>query len=147
VSDDIERRQTFNTAIAAVMELSNTISRSTDDSDQGRAVTQEALVAAVQLLSPIVPHIADVLLTELTGSAQTDNWPSVDEKALERDSIDMVVQVNGKVRGRIHVAADADKAIIVQMALAEANVQKHMEGKAVRKEIVVPGKLVNLVVG
>lgn len=147
VSDDIERRQTFNTAIAAVMELSNSISRAKDDSEQGRAVIQEALVAAVQLLSPIVPHIADVLLTELTGDAQTDNWPSFDEQALVRDSIDMVVQVNGKVRARINVAANAEKAVIVQLALAEANVQKHMDGKAVRKEIVVPGKLVNLVVG
>jgi len=147
VSDDIERRQTFNTAIAAVMELSNSISRASDTSEQGRAVIQEALVSALQLLSPIVPHVADVLLTELTGSAQTDNWPSFDEKAMERDSIDMVVQVNGKVRARINVAADADKAVIVQLALAESNVQKHMEGKAVRKEIVVPGKLVNLVVG
>ena len=147
VSDDIERRQTFNTAIAAVMELSNSISRASDTSEQGRAVIQEALVSAVQLLSPIVPHVADVLLTELTGSAQTDNWPAFDEKAMERDSIDMVVQVNGKVRARINVAADADKAVIVQLALAESNVQKHMEGKAVRKEIVVPGKLVNLVVG
>jgi len=147
VSDDIERRQTFNTAIAAVMELSNSISRAKDDSEQGRAVIQEALVAAVQLLSPIVPHIADVLLTELTGNAQTDNWPSFDEQALVRDSIDMVVQVNGKVRARINVAANAEKAVIVQLALAEANVQKHMDGKAVRKEIVVPGKLVNLVVG
>ena len=101
----------------------------------------------MQLLSPIVPHVADVLLTELTGSAQADNWPKFDESALERDSVDLVVQVNGKLRARINVAADADKAVIVQMALAEPNVQKHMEGKAVRKEIVVPGKLVNLVVG
>jgi leucyl-tRNA synthetase len=147
VSDDIERRQTFNTAIAAVMELSNSISRAADTSEQGRAVIQEALVAGVQLLSPIVPHVADVLLTELTGSAQADNWPKFDESALERDSVDLVVQVNGKLRARINVSADADKAVIVQMALAEPNVQKHMEGKAVRKEIVVPGKLVNLVVG
>ncbi len=147
VSDDIERRQTFNTAIAAVMELSNSISRAADTSEQGRAVIHEALVAGVQLLSPIVPHVADVLLTELTGSAQADNWPKFDESALERDSVDLVVQVNGKLRARINVAADADKAVIVQMALAEPNVQKHMEGKAVRKEIVVPGKLVNLVVG
>jgi len=147
VSDDIERRQTFNTAIAAVMELSNSISRASDTSEQGRAVIQEALVAGVQLLSPIVPHVADTLLTELTGSPQADNWPSFDEAALERDTVDLVVQVNGKLRARINVAADADKAVIVQMALAEPNVQKHMEGKAVRKEIVVPGKLVNLVVG
>ena len=147
VSDDIERRQTFNTAIAAVMELSNTVGRFKDTSEQGRACLQEALTAAVQLLSPIVPHFADVLLRELTGSAQTDNWPSVDDQALIRDSIEMIVQVNGKLRGRISVAADADEDIILHLALAEPNVKKYMDGLTLRKKIVVPGKLVNIVVG
>ncbi len=147
VSDDVERRQTFNTAIAAVMELSNAIGKYSDTSDQGRAVAQEALVAAVQLLSPIVPHIADELLKALTGSAQTDNWPQVDEDALTRDSIEMIVQVNGKLRGRITVAADAGEDMILHMALAEESVQKHMDGMTLRKKIVVPGKLVNIVVG
>jgi leucyl-tRNA synthetase len=147
VSDDVERRQTFNTAIAAVMELSNAIGKFSDSSDQGRAVAQEALVAAVQLLSPIVPHIADELLKALTGSAQTDNWPQVDEDALTRDSIEMIVQVNGKLRGRITVAADAGEDMILHMALAEESVQKHMDGMTLRKKIVVPGKLVNIVVG
>ena len=146
VTDDIERRQTFNTAIAAVMELSNSIGRFNDDSEQGRACKQEALSAAVQLLSPIIPHAADQLLTELTGSSQNDSWPSVDESALVRDNIEMIVQVNGKLRARINVAADADKDTILQLALAEANVQKYMEGLTLRKEIVVPGKLVNIVV-
>ncbi len=146
VTDDIERRQTFNTAIAAVMELSNSIGRFNDDSEQGRACKQEALAAAVQLLSPIIPHAADQLLTELTGASQSDSWPSVDESALVRDNIEMIVQVNGKLRARIKVAADADKDTILQLALAEANVQKHMEGLTLRKEIVVPGKLVNIVV-
>ena len=146
VTDDIERRQTFNTAIAAVMELSNSIGRFNDDSEQGRACKQEALSAAIQLLSPIIPHAADQLLTELTGSSQNDSWPSVDESALVRDNIEMIVQVNGKLRARINVAADADKDTILQLALAETNVQKHMEGLTLRKEIVVPGKLVNIVV-
>jgi leucyl-tRNA synthetase len=146
VTDDIERRQTFNTAIAAVMELSNSIGRFNDDSEQGRACKHEALSAAVQLLSPIIPHAADQLLTELTGSSQNDSWPSVDESALVRDNIEMIVQVNGKLRARINVAADADKDTILQLALAEANVQKYMEGLTLRKEIVVPGKLVNIVV-
>ena len=147
VTDDVERRQTFNTAIAAVMELSNSIGRFSDDSEQGRACMQEAIVSAVQLLSPIVPHVADKLLIELVGEARSDFWPQVDEKALERTNVDMVIQVNGKLRARINVAADADENVILHLALAEPNVQKHMEGKALRKKIVIPGKLVNIVVG
>ena len=82
----------------------------------------------------------------LLRSGQNDSWPSVDESALVRDNIEMIVQVNGKLRARINVAADADKDTILQLALAEANVQKYMEGLTLRKEIVVPGKLVNIVV-
>lgn len=149
VSDDIERRQTFNTAIAAVMELSNAISKFVDVSEQGRAVTQEALSNAVQLLAPIVPHITHELWVALgqDGDILTAPWPQVDESALVRSSIEMVVQVNGKVRAKINVAADADKDVILHTALAEENVQKHMADKSIRKQIVVPGKLVNIVVG
>ena len=149
VSDDIERRQTFNTAIAAVMELSNAISKFVDVSEQGRAVTQEALSTAVQLLAPIVPHVTHELWTALgqDGDILTAPWPQVDESALVRSSIEMVVQVNGKVRAKINVAADADKDVILHTALAEENVQKHMADKSIRKQIVVPGKLVNIVVG
>ncbi|WP_370279711.1 leucine--tRNA ligase [Pontibacterium sp.] len=149
VSDDIERRQTFNTAIAAVMELSNAISKFVDVSEQGRAVTQEALSTAVQLLAPIVPHVTHELWTALDqdGDILTAPWPQVDESALVRSSIEMVVQVNGKVRAKISVAADADKDVILHTALAEENVQKHMADKSIRKQIVVPGKLVNIVVG
>lgn len=149
VSDDIERRQTFNTAIAAVMELSNAISKFVDVSEQGRAVTQEALSTAVQLLAPIVPHVTHELWTALgqEGDILTAPWPQVDENALVRSSIEMVVQVNGKVRAKINVAADADKDVILHTALAEENVQKHMADKSIRKQIVVPGKLVNIVVG
>ncbi|MCO4758112.1 MAG: leucine--tRNA ligase [Oceanospirillaceae bacterium] len=149
VSDDVERRQTFNTAIAAVMELSNAISKFVDVSEQGRAVSQEALETAVQLLAPIVPHITHELWTALgqKGDILTAPWPQVDESALVRTSIEMVVQVNGKVRAKINVAADADKDVILHTALAEENVQKHMADKSIRKQIVVPGKLVNIVVG
>lgn len=149
VSDDVERRQTFNTAIAAVMELSNAIGKFVDVSDQGRAVSQEALQTAVQLLAPIVPHITHELWTALgqEGDILTAPWPQVDESALVRTSIEMVVQVNGKVRAKINVAADADKDVILHTALAEENVQKHMADKSIRKQIVVPGKLVNIVVG
>ncbi|MDI3323001.1 leucine--tRNA ligase [Pontibacterium granulatum] len=149
VSDDIERRQTFNTAIAAVMELSNAIGKFVDVSEQGRAVTQEALCTAVQLLAPIVPHITHELWATLgqDGDILTAQWPQVDESALVRSSIEMVVQVNGKVRAKINVTADADKDVILHTALAEENVQKHMADKSIRKQIVVPGKLVNIVVG
>ncbi|NVK42720.1 MAG: leucine--tRNA ligase [Oceanospirillaceae bacterium] len=149
VSDDIERRQTFNTAIAAVMELSNSIGKFVDVSEQGRAVTREALQAAIQLLSPIVPHITHVLWRELgnEGDVLEAAWPQVDEAALERSSIEMVVQVNGKVRAKINVAADADQDFILHTALADENVRKHMGDKQLRKKIVVPGKLVNIVVG
>ncbi len=149
VSDDVERRQTFNTAIAAVMELSNAIGKFVDVSEQGRAVTQEALVTAVQLLSPIVPHVTHELWSALgqDGNILTAQWPQVDESALVRASIQMVVQVNGKVRAKIDVAANADEDVILHTALAEENVQKHMADKSIRKKIVVPGKLVNIVVG
>ncbi|WP_020682867.1 leucine--tRNA ligase [Marinobacterium rhizophilum] len=149
VSDDIERRQTFNTAIAAVMELSNSIGRFVDVSEQGRAVTREAVLAATQLLAPIVPHITHHLWQQLTGSDDLLHtpWPQVDEAALTRASLEMVVQVNGKVRAKISVAANADEDVILHTALADENVRKHMAGKQLRKKIVVPGKLVNIVVG
>ncbi|WP_211829068.1 leucine--tRNA ligase [Kistimonas asteriae] len=149
VSDDCDRRLTFNTAIAAVMELTNTISRFSDTSDQGRAVVREALEAATLLLAPIVPHIAHSIWQAL-GHAEpvvAANWPVLDESALTRDSITLVVQVNGKVRAKLETAADADKASLEKLALEQPNVQKFTEGKTVRKVIVVPGKLVNIVVG
>ena len=149
VSDDIERRQTFNTAIAAVMELSNSIGKFVDASEQGRAVTREALQTAIQLLSPIVPHITHQLWQELGNGEDllSAAWPQVDEAALTRDSLQLVVSVNGKKRAEITVPADADEDVILHTALAEENVQKHMADKTIRKKIVVPGKLVNIVVG
>ncbi|MDF2181729.1 leucine--tRNA ligase [Neptuniibacter sp. CAU 1671] len=149
VSDDIERRQTFNTAIAAVMELSNSIGKFVDVSEQGRKVTQEALEAAIKLLSPIVPHVTQQLWQELGHNSDLlqTAWPEVDESALVRATLEMVVQVNGKVRSKITVAADADQDVILHTALADANVQKHMGDMAIRKKIVVPGRLVNIVVG
>ncbi len=148
VSDDIGRRYTFNTAIAAVMELVNALYKFDDESAAGRAVMQEALETVVVLLSPIVPHVCHVLWQALGhGTAVIDTpWPQVDESALARDRIELVVQVNGKLRGRIAVAPDADRASLEQTALADENVQRFTEGKTVRKVIVVPGKLVNVVV-
>ena len=148
VGDDIGRRFTFNTAIAANMELMNELGRFDDDSEQGRAVMQEALELVVLMLSPIVPHITHTLWAELGhADAVLDSaWPVVDQSALVQESITLVVQVNGKVRGRVDVPADAAREAIEAAVMAEDNVQKHMDGKPPRKVIVVPGKLVNIVV-
>ncbi|KZX56919.1 leucine--tRNA ligase [Halioglobus sp. HI00S01] len=146
VSDDYGRRQTFNTAIAAVMELCNELGK-LDNSDQSRAVLDEALRAIVLMLNPITPHICHELWPALGGTGDVLNapWPSVDEDALTRDSIEMVVQVNGKVRAKMNIAANADKDAAEAAALAQDNVQRFLEGVTVRKVIVVPGKLVNIV--
>ncbi|MGB9670758.1 MAG: leucine--tRNA ligase [Halothiobacillaceae bacterium] len=146
VTDDIGRRQTFNTAIAAVMELLNEITK-LDDTEPSRAVRQEALEATVLMLAPIVPHIAETLWNALghEGLVATAAWPVVDQDALVRDSITLAVQVNGKLRGQIEVPVDASREAIEQAALADANVQHFLEGKSVKKVIVVPGRLINLV--
>jgi leucyl-tRNA synthetase len=148
ISDDIGRRNMFNTAVAASMELLNAVNRFEDDSDQGRAVEREALEAVVLMLSPIVPHICHALWRMLGHeSALVDQrWPGVDESALSRDLVEIVVQVNGKLRGKISVAADADKQTIIGQALADPNAQRFIGDKQVRKTIVVPGRLVNIVV-
>lgn len=149
VTDDIGRRNTFNTAIAAVMELMNQVSKFEDDSAQGKAVMREALEAAVLMLSPIVPHITHELWNLLGHDEAIVNcaWPVFDESALVKDSIELMIQVNGKLRGKISVAADASKDAIEAQAMQDENVQKFIESKTVRKVIVVPGRLINIVVG
>ncbi|WOX07314.1 leucine--tRNA ligase [Microbulbifer pacificus] len=148
VSDDYGRRQTFNTAVAAVMELLNEVGKVAErDSANGLAVEREALQAAVMLLAPVTPHICHELWKLLgNGSELVDTqWPQVDEKALVRSTITLVVQVNGKLRAKLEVAADTDKATLEKMALEDENVVKFTDGLTVRKVIVVPGKLVNVV--
>jgi leucyl-tRNA synthetase len=148
VTDDIGRRRVLNTAIAAVMELMNTLAKFDDMSATGRAVRQEALELIVQMLSPIAPHITHVLWREL-GHAEPlidHPWPKADPQALIQDSIEIVVQVNGKLRGRVQVDAAANESDVRAAALADDNVQRWIEGKPVRKVIVVPRKLVNVVV-
>jgi len=150
VTDDYGRRQTFNTAIAAVMELINEVNKLADRSTPlGLAVEREALEAATQLLAPIVPHISHSLwgLLGYSNAIIDQPWPQVDESALKQSTIEMVVQVNGKVRARLAVDADADKDSIEKAALADENVLRFTEDKTVRKVIVVPGKLINIVVG
>lgn len=148
VGDDIGRRFTFNTAIASVMELMNALSKFKDDSEQGRAVMRESLQAITLLLSPIVPHITHEIWKVLgeEGLLLDQAWPEVDETALVKDSLQIIVQVNGKLRSRIEVAATAGKDDIETAALADTNVMKFTDGKQIVKVIVVPGKLVNIVV-
>ena len=148
IDDDIGRRHSFNTAVAAAMELLNAVNKLADDSDAGRAVVRESLEAVVVMLSPMVPHICHALWQELGhDDALIDHhWPVVDDSALERDTIEMVVQVNGKLRARILVANDAPNDAIERQALADDNVQRFVDGRKVRRVIIVPGRLVNIVV-
>lgn len=148
VGDDIGRRHTFNTAIAAVMELMNAIGKLNDDHEQARAVVQESLELVVLMLSPITPHISHQLWQTLghQESVVDAAWPVVDEAALKQDKIELMVQVNGKLRSKIAVAADAQQDEVEAVAFAEENVQRFTEGKEVRKVILVPGRLLNIVV-
>ncbi len=149
ISDDMGRRFTFNTAIAAVMELMNAIGKFEDRSEQSRAILQEVFESIVLMLSPIVPHFTHELWQALRpgkGPVVDQVWPLVDEAALTRDQIELVVQVNGKLRGRVSVPADADRNEVETTAMADENVKRFVEGKAIVKVIVVPGKLVNIVV-
>ena len=148
VSDDIGRRYTFNTAIAAVMELVNALYKFEDKSPAGRAIVREAVESMVLMLSPIIPHVCHQMWNALGHQEAVLDapWPIVDESALVQDSIKLAVQVNGKVRAQIQVSASADKADIEKIALADENVQRFTEGKTIKKVIVVPGKLVSIVV-
>jgi leucyl-tRNA synthetase len=148
VTDDIGRRRTFNTAVAAVMELLNAVSRFDDRSVQGRAVSQEALEIAVIALSPIVPHVCHVLWHALghEGAIVDLAWPAVDASALAQDSLTLVVQVNGKLRSQITVPTDADEATIRAAALADETVRKFVGTATPKKVVLVPRKLVNVVI-
>ncbi|HZF16536.1 MAG TPA: leucine--tRNA ligase [Steroidobacteraceae bacterium] len=148
VGDDIGRRRTFNTAIAAVMELMNTLHKFDDASPQGRAVTQETLEIIVLVLAPMVPHACHELWRELghTRAVIDERWPAADAAALARDSIELVVQVNGKLRGRINVAANADEETVKAAALADEQVRKFVGSNAVKMIKVIPGRLVTVVV-
>ncbi|MFW5444192.1 MAG: leucine--tRNA ligase [Methylococcaceae bacterium] len=147
-TDDYGRRFTFNTVIAANMELINTLSKFNDNSDNGKAIRQEVLETILLMLSPIVPHICMQLWQELghENDIVIESWPIVDESALEQDAIKMMLQVNGKLRGDILVSLSVSKEEIEKMALADENVMRFIEGKTIKKVIVVPKRLVNIVV-
>jgi leucyl-tRNA synthetase len=148
VSHDMGERIIFNTAIAANMELVNTLAKFTDNSDNGKAVRQEALEAIVLMLAPMVPHICHQLWLDL-GHEQavvSASWPQVDSSALEQDTIELVIQVNGKLRSKISVSATATTDEVQTMALNDEQALRFIDGKSIRKVIVVPKKLVNIVV-
>lgn len=147
VTDDVGRRQTFNTAVAAIMELLNHLQKAPQSEAQDKAVVREGIHAMVLLLAPIAPHICHVLYKAL-GFAQaieTAPWPQVDQSALVEDEKLVVVQVNGKVRAKITVAADASQQQVETLGLQEHNVLPFVDGKTIRKIIYVPGKLLNIV--
>ena len=147
VNDDYGRRNTFNTAIAAVMELLNDVAKLTELDGQSIAVRHEALTCAILLLSPVAPHICHSLWAALGNSESVADasWPAVDETALIRTSITLVLQVNGKVRGKIDVSANISKQEIEDIALKDANVLRFIDGFVIRKIIIVPGRLINIV--
>lgn len=148
VTDDIGRRNTFNTAIAAIMELMNHLSKAPMTTEEDKAVMLESLQAVVLMLTPITPHMCHYLWTQIGASndlVEDAQWPIVDESALVEDEKLIIVQVNGKLRAKITVAADASKEAVEAMGLADSGVVKFTDGKTVRKVIYIPGKLLNIV--
>jgi leucyl-tRNA synthetase len=148
VTNDVDGSFHFNTAIAAVMELVNGVT-AFKHKEPAPEVLREAIESVVRLLSPFVPHICEELWQHLgyENSLEENGWPTWDESALVAETLLIVVQVNGKVRGKVTVPADADKEAVEAAALAESNVARFLEGKTLRKVIVVPGRLVNIVAG
>ncbi|MGB0495638.1 MAG: class I tRNA ligase family protein, partial [Kangiellaceae bacterium] len=148
VTDDYERRHSFNTAIAAVMELVNSVVKHpSNKTDSDRWVIKHALETAVLLLSPVVPHMSQELWS-ISGNSDLivdADWPMCDEKSLTKDEILIIIQVNGKTRGKMEVAADLSKEQIEEKAIKDENVSKFIQDKTVRKVIIVPGRLINIV--
>jgi leucyl-tRNA synthetase len=147
VTDDLARRNTFNTAIAAIMELMNKLTKAPLSSDEDKAVLFEAVQAVIVMLTPITPHLGHVLWQELgnDGNVEDASWPKADAKAMVEDEKLIVIQVNGKVRGKITVAADAAEDDIKERGMSEDNVARFLADKTVRKVIFIKGKLLNIV--
>ena len=145
--DDYGRRLNFNTVVSTVMSLMNHVAKFDDNSAQGRAVVQEALSAALLMMAPITPHICHQLWANLTGTAlESAEWMGVDESALEKTSVELIVQVNGKLRGKFESPVDAPQEGVELIAKQDDNVSRFLEGKNVRKIIYVKNKLINFVV-
>ena len=147
--DDFGRRLQFNTVVSSVMELVNSVSRFDLSNDHDHSVVREALEAILIVISPIAPHIAHELWTSMTGreAIKLGDWPQLDSTALQRSTQPLAVQVNGKLRASINISSELDKEAIFSEALKDANVARHVEGKTIRKQIYVPDRLVNFVVG
>ncbi len=148
VGDDIARRYTFNTAIAAIMEFTNRLAKFSAEDARSRAVVQEAWMAVVRMLAPMTPHISEELWAALGGEGPVygAGWPEVDESARVKTQVTLVVQVNGKLRARVELAPGAAREEALESALSIENVQRHTDGKTVRKVIHVPDRLLNIVV-
>ena len=145
--DDFGRRLAFNTVVAAVMSLMNQVTKFEDSSGQGRAVVHEALTAAVLIMSPITPHICHSLWQMLgLGDIEIANWLPVDQSALEKSVVELAVQVNGKLRGKVELSPDAEQDEAVRVARLQENVEKYLIDKTIRKTIYVPNKILNFVV-
>jgi leucyl-tRNA synthetase len=145
--DDYNRRLAFNTVVAAAMTLMNTINKHLGCSSQGPAVQREALLALIQVLAPITPHICSALWRKLTGEDLSQaTWMETDATALVKTSIELVVQINGKLRGKLTVAADAKEDVVREAVSGLSNLDHFFDGKDIRKVIFVPGKLINYVV-
>ena len=147
--DDFGRRLQFNTVVSSVMELVNSVSRFDLSNDHDHGVIREALEAILIVISPIAPHIAHELWTSMTDREEIKrgDWPQLDSTALQRSTMPLAVQVNGKLRASINISSALDKEAIFSEALKDANVARHVEGKTIRKQIYVPDRLVNFVVG
>ena len=147
--DDFGRRLQFNTVVSSVMELVNSVSRFDLSNDHDHSVVREALEAILIVISPIAPHIAHELWTSMTDREEIKrgDWPQLDSTALQRSTMPLAVQVNGKLRASINISSELDKEAIFSEALKDANVARHVEGKTIRKQIYVPDRLVNFVVG
>ena len=147
--DDFGRRLQFNTVVSSVMELVNSVSRFDLSNDHDHSVVREALEAILIVISPIAPHIAHELWTSMTDREEIKrgDWPQLDSTALQRSTMPLAVQVNGKLRASINISSALDKEAIFSEALKDANVARHVEGKTIRKQIYVPDRLVNFVVG
>ena len=148
VGDDFGRRHSFNTAIATMMELNNAISRYSDVSEQGMAIKQESIEIMVKCLSPVIPHVCHHLWFLLGGkNAIVDSsWPVVDESALVQENVQVIAQVNGKLRAKLMVPLNSDNEAVQDLALSDEKIEKFTKGKQIIKVIVVPNKLINIVV-
>jgi len=148
VTDDMGRRHTFNTAIAANMELVNELQSFNDSSANGQAVIRESLDAIILMLAPILPHVCHAMWQRLGHQSVVHEarWPALDQSALIKNNIDLVVQVNGKKRATINLSAEAENSVIEATAMQDKNVKKFIEDQKIVKIIVVPGRLVNIVV-